>query len=1014
MSSASRVSFFVLTLSLSLISPVFSQSQSPTSTPGPTQASDEETLRTLTEQYGLAIVAGDLEAIRRLWDPQSTNLASRLRFYQGLFSNTRVEFSIPRVTRVEVTGEKAVSQLTTDQRHLDKKTGAVLSERDLFHGACRSYEWIRTGAGWKVEREFSVQEDLAASLDAAASERERDELLEKQRVFVTDTLVGALAARGDQHRVRGDYARALRCHELERAVAEKIGDQAGIAKSWVNFGYVTYVLGDLEQASQFLQKALALYEAAKLRRGVALALEILSGIHLELGDHALALECALRSVRLCKEENNPRRTADALTALALVYENQRNFHQALASLESSLAIAQELDDKVGIAISRHHLASQYHALGEYEQAVEIYRELLKQSEGFGDHAGAAMIRTNIGHVFRAQERYPEALDYYRQALPRLEGGTDKRPTFAVLTGMDGVYLAQGKYSEALPLARRAESLARQIGRQFYIWHALTDLGYCQLGLNRPLEARQSFAEAISIIEKLRSQMAGGPQDRQRYFEQRLDAHHGMLSLLVIENQIQDALVFAERAKARALLDALQQDRVSVQKTMTAEEQQQERRLKSELTRLNTQLTRVTQAYRPDAERVSQIKSQLEKARLNYEAFQNSLYATHPELRVQRGEAPVIKAKELTSLLPGTGTALLEYVVTGDKIYLFAVTKPAGNVEAEVKVYTLPVKRSELARQIEAFRKQLGGRDLGFRPLAIKLHNLLLKPAAAQLRGKTNLVIVPDGTLWDLPFQALLTGTNRFLIQDAAIAYAPSLTVLREMTRRRNNRGTDAASTTLLALGNPLLGTETINRATLTLRSGRLDPLPEAEQEVKALRQLYGPARSKVYIGADAREDRFKKEAGRAGILHFATHGMLNNASPMYSHLALAAGNPDDDGLLEAWELMQLDLKADLAVLSACETARGRFGAGEGMIGLSWAMFIAGVPATVVSQWKVEAAGTRDLMVNFHRALTSQPERGRVNPTKTVALRDTALKVMSHPATRHPFYWAGFVLVGDGR
>jgi CHAT domain-containing protein len=134
---------------------------------------------------------------------------------------------------------------------------------------------------------------------------------------------------------------------------------------------------------------------------------------------------------------------------------------------------------------------------------------------------------------------------------------------------------------------------------------------------------------------------------------------------------------------------------------------------------------------------------------------------------------------------------------------------------------------------------------------------------------------------------------------------------------------------------------------------------------------------------------------------------------MYSHLTLAEGGPNDDGLLEAWELMQLDLKAELAVLSACETARGRIGAGEGVIGFSWAMFIAGVPSIVVSQWKVESASTRDLMVNFHRSLISTAGPKQTKRTKTDALREAALKLMRNPETSHPFYWAGFVLVGDG-
>jgi CHAT domain-containing protein len=132
---------------------------------------------------------------------------------------------------------------------------------------------------------------------------------------------------------------------------------------------------------------------------------------------------------------------------------------------------------------------------------------------------------------------------------------------------------------------------------------------------------------------------------------------------------------------------------------------------------------------------------------------------------------------------------------------------------------------------------------------------------------------------------------------------------------------------------------------------------------------------------------------------------------MYSHLVLAQGDKNEDGLLEAWELMQMDLHADLAVLSACETARGRYGAGEGVIGLTWALFVAGVPSTVVSQWKVESASARDLMLNFHRQLQAPAAKAKV--TKAETLRQAALKVMKNPGTSHPFYWAGFVLVGDG-
>jgi CHAT domain-containing protein len=133
---------------------------------------------------------------------------------------------------------------------------------------------------------------------------------------------------------------------------------------------------------------------------------------------------------------------------------------------------------------------------------------------------------------------------------------------------------------------------------------------------------------------------------------------------------------------------------------------------------------------------------------------------------------------------------------------------------------------------------------------------------------------------------------------------------------------------------------------------------------------------------------------------------------MYSHLTLsqAAGDAQEDGLLEAREIINLDLSADLAVLSACQMARGWVGAGEGVIGLSWAFFVAGVPTIVASQWKVDSASTTNLMIDFHRRLTARRSDTR---TKAESLRQASLGLLRSERYRHPFYWAGFVMVGDG-
>src|SRR5262249_17368829 len=137
--------------------------------------------------------------------------------------------------------------------------------------------------------------------------------------------------------------------------------------------------------------------------------------------------------------------------------------------------------------------------------------------------------------------------------------------------------------------------------------------------------------------------------------------------------------------------------------------------------------------------------------------------------------------------------------------------------------------------------------------------------------------------------------------------------------------------------------------------------------------------------------------------------------PMYSNVMLSqsSGKSNDDGLLEAWEIMNLNLNADLVVLSACETARGRVKAGEGVIGLTWALFVAGCPTTVVSQWKVESASPTNLMVEFHKKFKSKYDNPRSATSTAESLRQAALKLMRNKQYQHPFYWGGFVVVGDG-
>lgn len=778
-----------------------------------------------------------------------------------------------------------------------------------------------------------------------------------------------MTRKGNVYLESGRYADGIEMYQQALALAEK-GRATDVMDSCLNNLGISYrIQGDFQRALEFLQKSLKLAESGGDRLGIAQTLNSIGIVYQKQGDLAVALDYFNRSLSLLGEARG-RTTMDVLQNLGMVAMLQEN----------------------------------------YSPALQLYEKALSLAEASQDQPARARALLGLGEVYYRLQKYDEAAARYQQVLDFKVRSVNNEPPFALLS-LGKVRYRQGEYARALELAGRAEAINQEFENK-EMTAALGDLkGKVYAAMNDPRKARQAFDEGIAALESLRAGVTGDERGQSLFFENRLSAYRGALSLLIRQGQPADALVYAERSKARVILDVLRNGRVDIHRAMTAEERQEEDKLKGILLGLNRQLTQARQSTAQPPPALAEVRGQIEKARLNYEVFLGAVYAAHPGLKVQRGEAPVIQASELAGLLPDARTALLEYSVTEDKTYLFVVTKSSDKAESGVKVFTLPVKREELSRQIEAFRQQLAGRDLGFRAAASRLTDLLLKPAQAQLAGKTNLVIVPDDKLWDLPFQALLDEKQRFLLEDAAVAYAPSLTVLREM--RKHEPRASASPIAILALGNPLLGKETVQRTTLALRGEQLSPLPGAEAEVKALGQLYGLAHSKIYVGAEAREDRAKAEAVDARVLHFATHGVLNNAAPLYSYLVLTQGAATEDGLLEARELMQLDLKADLAVLSACETARGRFGAGEGMIGLTWALFVAGVPSTVVSQWKVESAATRDLMLDFHRALNA-PSAARQKPTKTEALRQAALKLMKKPATSHPFYWAGFVLIGDGR
>jgi CHAT domain-containing protein len=818
-------------------------------------------------------------------------------------------------------------------------------------------------------------------------------------------------------RDQGDYEAALDYSRRGAAILEELKDPF-VANVYNNIGIVLRLQGNFREAADNYSRALKIYEAQGGKQDVATAAFNLGNAYANLGNQRLALEQYKKSIEISRALGLQLGLAYNTNALGSLYESQGDYDLALSYFQQSLALKEKAANQREIGDTLMNLGVVYQDMTKPALARKYMGKALKLREASDDKKGLADTEYNYGLMLRQEGDYAGALEHDRASIALGEALGNKSVLAYALTEMAGSYYAQKEYNRALESGRRATEIARQIGANGILWRStdVTALALAKSGQTE--EARAMLAEAIAAVEELRNQAAGGEEERTSVLAGKTEPYKHLVQLLISQNKLEDALATAERAKARVLLDVMRSGRIRIDKAMTAQENEQEHKLVSRLASLNVQLSAEKAKPSAIAARLAQLNADLDQARLEYRGFQTVLYAAHPELQGERGESQPISLAQAAALLPDPGTALLEFVATDETAYLFVATKGTGAGTPQLTACTLPVTAKELAARVEGFRKQLATRDPDYGKSAHGLYRLLLRPARAALAGKTRIVIVPDGPLWELPFQALQPAPGHHLLEDAAISYAPSLTVLLEMVR---GHGARSKAQRLLALGNPAFSKQDADRliaqASLApndhaLRDLPVD-LPNAQREVVALSRLYGAQRSAIYTGAAATEQTFKTDAGKYDVLHLATHGVFDDRNPMYSHLLLTGpGNGgDDDGLLEAWEVVNLNLKADLVVLSACETARGKASGGEGLIGMSWAFFVAGSPSLVASQWKVDSASTTELMLSFHRGLRSRAPGH--SASKANALQRAALRLMKDPQYRHPFYWAGFVLIGDG-
>jgi CHAT domain-containing protein len=372
----------------------------------------------------------------------------------------------------------------------------------------------------------------------------------------------------------------------------------------------------------------------------------------------------------------------------------------------------------------------------------------------------------------------------------------------------------------------------------------------------------------------------------------------------------------------------------------------------------------------------------------------------------------LKASEIQTLLDRE-TALIEYFVGIESRFIFLVTQD--------KVLAMPLgtDSEKLFQKIRAFRVRavegitLDGLGMKtYEKSLSELYEILIQPIEREISGKKHLVIVPHGMLHYLPFQALLSRERKYLIESFTISYLPSATVLKYA--RGVNKGNRVG---IFAVGNPVTD---------------LPPLPAAEQEAQEVSALF--EKKLLLLGRQATKTSMKSQSPKYDLLHLSTHGEMIELNPLKSNLRFTPSEKDD-GRLTVSEIFDMEIKANLVTLSACETGLvrgegGDFPQGDDLVGLSRAFIHAGAPAVIASLWMVSDESTVELMRAFYRNLKSMSksealrkaqldlmkssirfhvERGSGGITQSINYQQDMLIECSHP-----YFWAPFILLGDWR
>jgi len=734
-----------------------------------------------------------------------------------------------------------------------------------------------------------------------------------------------------------------------------------------------------------------------------------------------------------------------LNNLAGLYKKQSRYEEALELYIEAIKLTEKVLGKdheiYGMVLG--NLAGIYEIQKDYKKAEEIYQKSIKViAEKVGkEDPNYAFSLQNLGDLYVKMKRYDAAEKLLKRAL-EIRGKVFGKAHYRY--GYNLYYLAR--------LYRHTKDYDKA-------WEHLQAAINSSTGLQLEPQVTQKWADSIYGIERLDYQhfdnlniilteailllKAQRPEDKksqqiicnlaQKLIQRaRKDFHkeadklkaakrlspwvYYNLAIMDLDANPQKALRLAEQDKASLLLEATQNQRSYNFGAVPDSLIQKEKDLNKILSQIEAKLLTVT-----DAAKKNQLRSLLNEKSIEARKLKETIQKEYPKYADFKYNYQIAKLEEVQAKLDPK-TAVLEYVMSKNRLFIFFISSE------KAKIFVQNIKSDSLAEQIKiyhgmlsnysALKKSTKQRNQSFVNKSHWFYQQTIAPLASELKEIKHLIIIPDGELGHLPFGSFIINkpqktdfsfaTLNYLIKEYSISYDYSLTVWQQNNKKQpkqHKKGVFAAAASYDKLS------KNKGRSRLpvyrNLRS-RLQALPAAEKEVQALAQKY-----EGYFAFDslASEANFKSFAKDYAVIHLAMHGILNEKEPILSALAFTEdGDTVENNFLQAFEISQMELNADLVVLSACETGYGRFERGNGIASLARSFVYAGIPALVVSLWQVSDASTSIIMQKFYNKLTA-------GLNKAEALRQAKLDYIkiaseSSPIVAHPAFWAPFIQLGN--